>query len=44
MMEFLEFNSIYIVLFIALAVWVGIFLYMNSLDKRLNEIENELER
>jgi len=43
-MDFLEANSIYIVLFIVLAVWLGVFLYMNRLDKRLTEIENELER
>ena len=43
MMEFLEVNSIYIVLFIVLTVWLGVFIYLNRLDKRLSEIENELE-
>ena len=42
MMEFLEANSIYIVLFIVLTVWLGVFIYLNRLDKRLSEIENEL--
>ncbi|MCB0748210.1 MAG: CcmD family protein [Ignavibacteriae bacterium] len=40
---FLENNSIYIVLFIVLTIWAGIFTYMNSLDKRLKEIEIELK-
>jgi len=40
---FLENNSIYIVLFIVLVIWIGIFTYMNSLDKRLKEIENDLK-
>lgn len=44
MMEFLETNSIYIVLFIVLTVWLGVFVYLNRLNKRLDEIENELER
>ncbi len=38
---FLEDNSIYIVLFIVLTIWVGIFTYLNMLDKRLKEIEIE---
>jgi CcmD family protein len=39
---FLESNSIYIVLFIVLVVWAGIFLFMYNTDKRLKEIEKEL--
>jgi len=31
------------VLFIVLVIWIGIFIYMNSLDKRLKEIENDLK-
>ncbi len=42
-MTFLENNAIYIVLFIVLVIWIGIFTYMNSLDKRLKEIENDLK-
>lgn len=42
--SFLENNSIYIVLFIVLTIWVGIFLFLNRTDKRLKDIEAELER
>ena len=41
--NFLENNSIYIVMFIVLVVWLGIFLFMINTDKRLKEIEKELE-
>jgi len=40
---FLESNSIYIVMFIVLIVWLGIFLYMMSADNRLKKIEAELK-
>jgi len=26
-----------------MVIWIGIFIYMNSLDKRLKEIENDLK-
>ena len=41
--EFLEQNSIYIVLAITLIIWVGIFLFLSNTDKRLKEIEKELK-
>lgn len=41
-LSFLEKNSIYIVLFIVLIVWLGIFLFLLNTDKRLKEIEKEL--
>ncbi|MEN8193467.1 MAG: CcmD family protein [Bacteroidota bacterium] len=41
--EFLEQNSIYIVLVITLIIWLGIFLFLLTTDKRLKEIENELK-
>ena len=40
---FLENNSLYIVLFIVLAIWLGIFTYLNVLDKRLKGIEKDIE-
>ena len=40
---FLEKNSVYIVLFIVLVVWFGIFLFMQNTDKRLKKIEEELK-
>lgn len=42
-MEFLENNSIYIVMFIVLVVWFGIFGYLYTTDKRLKKIEAELK-
>lgn len=39
---FLENNSIYIVLFIVLVVWLGIFLFVLNTDKRLKAIEKEI--
>lgn len=40
--EFMEQNSIYIVLAITLIIWGGIFLFLSNTDKRLKEIEKEL--
>jgi len=40
--EFLSQNAIYIVLIIVLIVWVGIFLYMLNMDKRIKLIEKEM--
>ncbi|MDO8549553.1 MAG: CcmD family protein [Ignavibacteria bacterium] len=41
-MEFLEKNAIYIVMIIVLIVWVGVFLYLWNLDKRIKNIEKEI--
>lgn len=43
MEKFLTDNAIYIVMIIVLIVWVGIFLYMLNLDKRIKSIEKELK-
>ena len=43
LLGFLENNSLYIVLFIILTIWVGIFTYLNILDKRLKTIEVEMK-
>ena len=40
---FLEDNSLYIVLFIVLVIWLGIFLQLLSTDKRLKTVEKEIE-
>jgi len=42
-LTFLENNSLYIVLFIVLTIWVGIFSYLNVLDKRLKTIEIDMK-
>ena len=41
--NFLSQNSIYIVLFIVLTIWFGIFIFLFNTDKRLKSIENELK-
>ncbi len=41
-MEFLEKNAIYIVMIIVLIVWIGIFLYLLNLDKRIKNVEKEI--
>jgi CcmD family protein len=41
-LEFLEKNAIYIVMIIVLIVWVGIFLYLLNLDKRIKNVEKEI--
>ena len=40
---FFDKNSIYVVLFIVLTIWFGIFMFLYGLDKRLKKIELELE-
>lgn len=39
---FLENNSIFIVMIIVLIVWAGIFFFMLSLDKRIKNVEKEI--
>jgi len=40
---FLEDNSLYIVLFIVLVIWLGIFLQLLSTDKRIKEVEKGIK-
>jgi CcmD family protein len=42
MYEFLQKNSIYLVLVIALIVWLSVFGYLLRLDMKLKKIEDEL--
>ncbi len=42
-LDFLEKNSIYIVLFITLVIWIGIFLHVLSVENRLKKIEKEIK-
>jgi CcmD family protein len=39
--DFLETNSMYVVLLITLIIWIGIFSYMWSLDKKIKKLEDE---
>jgi len=41
--KFLENNSIYIVLFIVLVIWFGIFVHLWNTDKKLKQIEKEIK-
>lgn len=40
MFDFLSDNSIYVVLLIALIIWLGVFLYLFNLEKKLNKLES----
>jgi len=40
--QFLEKNSIFIVMIIVLIVWGGVFFYLYSLDKRIKNVEKEI--
>lgn len=39
--DFLETNSMYVVLFIVLIIWVGIFGYIWKIDRKLNKLEQD---
>lgn len=41
--SFFDHNSLYIVLFILLIIWFGIFMFLLNTDKRLKRIEDELD-
>ena len=40
--QMLDKNAIYIVMIIVLIVWSGIFLYLYNLDKRIRNVEKEM--
>lgn len=42
--EFLEKNSIYLVLIIALIVWLSVFVYLVRVDAKLKKLEDEFEK
>lgn len=39
MYEFLEQNSIFVVMLIILMIWAGLFFYLYRLDRRVKELE-----
>jgi len=39
--DFFANNQLYIVLFIALVIWLGIFIYIFRIDKKLSKLEKE---
>lgn len=42
--EFLEKNSIYLVLIIALIVWLSVFVYLIRVDVKLKKLEDEFSK
>lgn len=43
MEDFLHKNSMYIVLGIALIIWIGIVFYLFYIDRKITKLENELK-
>ena len=41
--NFLNTHSLYIVLIIVLVIWLGIFIYLYRLDKKVNELYEQRE-
>ncbi len=39
-MDFLSQNALYVVLLIVLVVWLGVFLYLSRIDRRLKVLED----
>jgi CcmD family protein len=39
MYEFLEQNSIYVVMLIVLMIWTGLFIYLFRIDRQIKELE-----
>jgi len=39
--EFLNKQSLYVVLLIALIIWIGLFTYIFKIDKKLKKLESE---
>ena len=40
-MEFLAQNQLYIVMIIVLAIWLGLYVYLFRLDRRLKKLEEQ---
>ena len=43
-MDFLSQNALYVVLLIVLVVWLGVFLYLSRIDKRLKVLEDAYKK
>lgn len=41
--NFLESNSIFIVLVISIIIWIGIFIYIYRLDKKVKNLEEKFK-
>ncbi|MEY5131726.1 MAG: hypothetical protein RL734_1793 [Bacteroidota bacterium] len=44
MMSFFEQHAIYVVLVIAMVIWVGLALYVNKLDGSVKELEQQIKK
>jgi len=42
--DFLSNHSLYVVLFVALVVWLGVFFYMMRIEKKLKVLEGQRNR
>jgi CcmD family protein len=42
--EFLNQNSLFVVLTIALVVWLGIYLYLFQIDRKLKRLEKQTKK
>ena len=40
-MDFLARNQVYIVMIIVLAIWLGLYIYLFRLDRRLKKLEKQ---
>lgn len=41
MIDFLQANSLYLVLLIAMLGWAGIFFYLRRLDRKISQLEKQ---
>jgi CcmD family protein len=44
MYEFLENNSIYVVLIVVLIIWAGISIFLFATESKLNKLEKKIEK
>ncbi len=44
MMSFFEQHAIYVVLVIAMVIWLGLALYVNKLDDSVKELEQQIKK
>ena len=42
--EFLEINDLFVVLLIIFIIWVGLFIYLFILDKKISKLENIIQK
>ncbi len=40
-MEFFQTNQLYVVLSIALIIWIGLFVYLFSIDRKISKLEKQ---